>query len=474
MQQNDDKNLNNDDSLEEIEKTAETRSVRTFIDDIARLEREKKLTKKDISQIDPKIIDKIHRLSETEDKKEDLDKFNQKSKDQSRGKFYSSINKSVSRGQEFIIESKTPGPNRKRVAEKPEDRQFAQDISSSSSPKTEAEAALSILEKMTQNIEPKSFSTEAKHPKSDSATQQETDKPRIDEAKIREAKPEVKREMTPEEKLETQKKSLKEALSAIQDKEEELKTKEAEIKEEKQRVELENKLGKGLEAETERQENELRKQKKDAKTSKERQGWEKKRQSKEDERQQIERKRWNMDQDIENLEKRIKDVKKQGAVFLRKEVSIEAEIQKMTRKQLAIQAKTEKLEIVKKLDDIKKMRAKLETDWKDISDKTKEARDKEDLIDKRKNIIETEIQTLETREHKAVNPIEIHKIEEVRWKKDEELRDSEEEKRITEEQEASLGESLTELEAKSREVLHTEKEMLDKIVELDRIISVAE
>ncbi|MBU6430835.1 hypothetical protein KGQ29_00440 [Patescibacteria group bacterium] len=462
MQQEDTKKLDNGESAEEIEKTDEARSVRTFIDDIARLEQEKKLTKKDISQIDPKIMEKIHRLGEMEDEKDGMEKLYQKSMNQSADKFHGNIDKNAFIRKEFIIESETSELNGKRMTEKTENRQ------------AEAKMFLKGLEKTARNIDPKPFPAETERLKPNSASEQETSKPKIDEAKNTEAKPEAKREATLEEKLEAQKRSLKEAISEIQKKEEELRTKEAEIKEEKERIDLENKSRKELEAETERQENELRKQKYGAKTPKERRELEKKRQNKEDERQRIERERWDMDQNIANLEKRIEDIKKQEVVLAKKEASIGTEIQKTEIKQLAIRAEAEKSEMFKKLDEIKKARAKLETDWKDISDKAKETRDKEILIDKRKNVIETEIQTLETREHKAENPIEIHKIEEARWKKDGELRGSEEEKLIIEEQEASLEESLAEIEAKSREVLHTEQEMLDKMAELDRIISAAE
>lgn len=445
MKQSKDKNLNADTSAKEVESTAEAQPVRTFIDDIARLKRENKLTQKDISQINPNIIDKIRQINEKRKKGENSDDFYQKSIKQ------------------------------EEDTEKQEGKQFTQGIYSSSSPsKDRIKPNISRLEEITRNIESKYFSEETDHPKPTIVAQQETIKPKISEIKIVADKLEEKKEETMDEKIEAKKKTLTEAVSAIQKEEESLKTRETEIEKEKDQIEMENKSRRDLEVETERQENELRKQKNETKNSKERQELEKKRQSKEDERQRIEQDRWNTDQNIANFKKQIEDIKKQELILEEKKARNEDEIQKLERKQLVIRAETEKLEIIKKLADTKKVRAELETEWKDIFNKTAEARDKEVAIIKRKNIIEAEIQTLETQEHKATDPKEIHKTEEDRWKKDKELRDLEEENLVAEEKKSSLEEFLIKIETKCREVLHIEKEMLDKATEIDRIISASE
>ncbi len=442
MEQSKDKNLNADTSAKEVGATSEARPVRTFIDDIARLKRENKLTQKDISQISPNIIDKIRQINETRNKEENSDDFYQKSIRQ---------------------EADT---------KKQEDKQFTQGIPSLSSPsKDGTKPKISRLEEITRNIESKYFSEKIERPKPTVVAPQETIKPKISEIKIVADKPEEKKEETMDEKIEAKKETLKKAVLATQKEEESLKTREVEIEKEKGQIEMENKSRRDLEVETERQENELRKQKNEAENAKGRQDLEKKRQSKEDERQRIEMGRWNADQNIANLEKQIEDIKKQESLLEEKEARNETEIQKLEKKQLAIRAETEKLEIIKKLADTKKMQAELETEWKDISNKITEARDKKTAINKRKNIIETEIQTLEMQEHKATDATEIHKTEENRWKKDRELRRLEEENLIAEEKESSLEESLIKIETKSREVLHIEKEMLDKATEVDRIIS---
>lgn len=435
MRQNDNKNLSDANLSTEIETTAEARPVRTFVDDIARLKRENKLTQKDISQIDTSIMDKIRQIEEARNEKVNSEQFYQKSAKQ-------------------------------------EDKQFASGVSSSLlSPKNETETALSRLEIITQNIEKKYFSEEAESLEPNLAARQEINKPEITEARKTEIKPEKKKEATPEEKNEEEKALIQEALSAIQKEEVSLKTRRTEIKEKKERIEQENKSRKELEAKTEREEEELRKQKNEAETAKERQEWEKKRQNKEDERQQIERERWDADQNIANLEKRIEEIKKQESILTQKKERNEIEIQKLEKKRLVIRAEKEKPEIVKKLADAKKRRAELETEWKDISGKMAEIGNKKITIEKRKNIIETEIQTLETREYKSADPTETHKIEEERWKKDGDFRGLEEENLTAEKEEAFLKESLIKLEAKSRETLHTEQETLDKMAEIDKIIS---
>lgn len=438
MKQDSDKNLGAGNHIKKTEAIAEARPVRTFIDDVAKLKRENKLTQKDISQISPNIIDKIRQLNETRDEKENLDEFYQK-------------------------------------AVKQEGEKFTQDISSlSPQPKDGTKTKISRLEEITRNIESKYFSEEIERPKPTVAPQQETNNPKINEVGMTANKPEEKKATTPYEKIEDEKAEFKKTVLTIQKEKEDLETKRLEIKEERSRIELENKSRKELETKIEKQENELRKQKNESENSKMRQELEKQRQNKEDERQRIELERWNMEQNIANLDKRIEDVKKEESVLAEKEERNKAEIQKLEKKQLAIRAKTEKLEIITKLADTKKIRAELETEWKDVFNKTKEARDERALIGKRGNIIETEIQALETQEHKVADPAEIHKIEEMRWKKDKDLRGLEEESLTAEERVVSLEESLVEIETKSREVIHTEQEILDKVAEIDRIISASE
>lgn len=439
MKQSNNKNPDTNNHTEQIESVDKARPVHTFIDDVAKLKKDNKLTQKDISQIAPNIIDKVDQLDETRNKKESLDQIY----------------------QEVI---------------KQEDEKITQDIPSLSPQiKAEVETKISRPEEITQNIEAKYFSEKIEQPKPTINQQQETSNLKANETNtITDKYEEKKKEATPYEKIENEKAKLEEAILAIQKEKEYLETKEAEIKEEKNRIELENKSRKELETEIEEQENELRKQKNEAGNVKERQELEKKRQNKEDERQQIETERWNADQNIADLKKQIDNLKKDELIIVEKEARNKAEIQKLERKQLLIRSKAEKLEIIKKLTDAKKMRAELETEWNDISNKIKATEDEIVLIGKRKNIIETEIQTLEGREHKAVDPTEIHKIEEARWEKDRALRGLEEESLITEEKKAPLEESLIKIETQSREVIHTEQEMLDKLSEIDRIISTSE
>lgn len=475
MQQNNDKNQSINSNIKETGATTEARPVRTFIDDIARLKKENKLTQKDISQIAPNIINKIRQLDETRNKEESSDEFYQRAIKQETDKFAGNTNSDTPKEQEPVLKTEKAKSDTTKGAEKQKDEKSTRDISSLSPQfKYGHKTKISRLEEITRNIESKYFSEETKHPKPATASQQETNNSRINEVKITADKPEEKKEATPYEKIEDKKTEFEKAVLTIQKEKEGLEIKRLEIKEERSRIEIENKSRKELETEIEKQENELRKQKNEAENAKMRQELEKQRQNKEDERQRIEMERWNADQTIANLDKRIEDIRKEELVIAEKEARNKEEIRKWERKQLAIRARAENLETIKKLADTKKMRAELETEWKVVFNKTKEARDERASIEKRKNIIETEIQALEMQEHKVTDPTEIHKFEEARWKKDKELRGLEEESLIAEEKEASLEESLTKIETKSREVIHTEQEILDKVAEIDRIISASE
>jgi chromosome segregation ATPase len=282
--------------------------------------------------------------------------------------------------------------------------------------------------------------------------------------------PEEKKELTPAEQLKQEEQQLEAELVSFKDEEKRLHDKEASLGTEIDAAKTKSQPLKLREQEVEKQETDVEQKVRQSGSPLEKRDLEKQRWNLEDERQHIEQERWTMDERIITLEKEINENKKQEAALDTKEAQTAKKLQKVKKKEIAMEAQGKKEELAKKFEDIKNSRAQLETAWKDIMSKKQAVTEKEQEIAKQKETLESEIKSIDTSEHKASNPATIHEIESERWKKDKELRNVEEREWHAGEEELALQKSIADIEKQSQEVLHLERTTKNQIDELDALI----
>jgi peptidoglycan hydrolase CwlO-like protein len=193
----------------------------------------------------------------------------------------------------------------------------------------------------------------------------------------------------------------------------------------------------------------------------------------EDERQRIENERWTIDQNIVDLEKQIMGISAEESELKEEEVEVEHKIERIKKMLLALQAKSEKDEVEKKLEEIVVSRVQLENEWKEIMETKKKAEAIDAEYLRQEAVLQAEIQAIEAEEQTATKD-KKHEFETIRWEKEKQLRRLEEEDWKDEEDVKELQRLTEDLQNRTQSVLSLEKQTKTKIAELNALIASAE
>ncbi|MES2437091.1 MAG: hypothetical protein V4519_03685 [Patescibacteria group bacterium] len=443
---------------------SEIHQLRTYTDDIAELIRNNQLTPEQLAKIDPEVIKQAQN-------RRNLNNF---------GNFDTTTDGVTIDPRDQIVREEMKQPKAVDPKDKkPEQQEFKDnvvDLDDTTGESGVADFVLSLKDKAKPQ-QPTQAAPEPvvqQAPIAEPITEVE---PPVQEIKPEpkvvapEPKPEPVKELSPLEKLQKKEISLQDEVTSLMDQQKKLETDQATLESSLHEIDAKRQPLKAQEDDIEKQVRAIRLKESEVDTIEEKKALKQQRWSLEDERQRIEKERWDIDQSILTLTKQVQDIHSEQAKLMLQETEVEHAIDEVKKNERVLQAEIELKVMADKLKVILADRQKLEVDWKDIMDKKKVVLDKEAAIHKQEKVMQTEIDSIELKEHSAKDPSDLHIVEEQRWQKDKELRAIEVEEGAVQEELQAFNASVTEIETKSQSVLHQERELKDKIKELETIVA---
>jgi hypothetical protein len=481
------------------EKNKGIKRLRTFSSDIARMMREHKLTKGDIAKLDPKLVSAIEH-GEVPDDMGQIDTVQVTSNDDTEADLLLKARRAETENvQSNQFEEKTLDLDTEEATQNTQEEinvvqaeqkaEPAPEPQIIETPQEEQPVAVAIKEQEPQPVQKEEQTIEpAPEPIPEPKVEVEPEQPIEQKPEptpesvvsvasvpepIAEPQPEPKKEQTLVEKFQEAELELENQLEKLKQQEKDLLEKEAEL--ERQKIASETQAAPILarEQEIENAEAELRKQVTTVESLEERKNLEKQRWAMEDERQRIENERWTIDQNIVDLEKQIMGISAEESELKEEEVEVEHKIERIKKMLLALQAKSEKDEVEKKLEEIVVSRVQLENEWKEIMETKKKAEAIDAEYLRQEAVLQAEIQAIEAEEQTATKD-KKHEFETIRWEKEKQLRRLEEEDWKDEEDVKELQRLTEDLQNRTQSVLSLEKQTKTKIAELNALIASAE
>ena len=192
----------------------------------------------------------------------------------------------------------------------------------------------------------------------------------------------------------------------------------------------------------------------------------------EEKRRDIEQKRWPWDEKIKKLDLILDKLEDELIESESKELDLNNRIDEITLKEEQIGLEIEKIDILERVEEAKKIRVALEKEMVKIKEQVNQIKIKFDGIIKQEETIEQKKKIIEDQEANAKDLDRKRSLEQERWKIEEKRRTIEKERWEADETQNTLKKKLEAITGRAGTIYAREKDLLDSITEIDKKLGI--